>query len=70
MDAQWGHCKNCRHFASPAARPLGSEEAACQHPSLSKFHLTVYGSCGCNGFDVRPGLPDVVERAPLSLDVP
>ena len=69
MDANWGHCKNCAHFASPAARPLVNEEAACRQPSLARFKLVVFGACGCNAFEVRPGLPDVVERAPLALEV-
>ena len=42
---KWGHCKNCRHFASPAALPLDTEEAACKQPSLAKVNLTMFGAC-------------------------
>jgi hypothetical protein len=27
MNGTWGHCKNCKYFASPADIPLGDEEA-------------------------------------------
>jgi hypothetical protein len=67
MTTRWGHCKNCRHFASPAAVPLGEEEASCKQPSIAKFELTVFGACGCNAFEVRLGLPDTVEHAPLAV---
>lgn len=49
----WGHCKNCRHFGSPAAQPLGAEEARCRQPILTRFELRVYGSNGCNAYETR-----------------
>jgi hypothetical protein len=63
---KWGHCRNCKFFASPARVPLGSEEARCEQPTLAQFRLTVYGSCGCKAWELRAGLPDAVEdqRAP------
>ena len=61
QNGQWGHCKNCRHFGSPAIHPLGAEEARCQQPTLSKFYLRVYGSNGCNAWELRPGLPENIE---------
>jgi hypothetical protein len=61
-DKKWGHCRNCRFFASPARVPFGSEEARCEQPTLSKFRLTVYGSCGCNAWELRMGLPETVEE--------
>ena len=67
MSSQWGHCKNCRHFASPAALPLDTEEAACKQPSLAKVNLTVFGACGCNAFELRSGLPSSVEQPPHSV---
>ena len=63
-NGHWGHCKHCRYFGSPAAVPLGGEEAACKHPELQKYSLRIYGSNGCNGFDLRPGLPESVEMPP------
>jgi hypothetical protein len=62
MNGSWGHCKNCKYFASPADVPLGDEEARCLQPELSKYSLTVFGSCGCHGFDLRSGLPASVEQ--------
>jgi hypothetical protein len=65
-DHKWGHCKNCKYFASPADVPLEEEEASCRHPDLSKYALAVFGACGCSGFDRRAGLPASVEQpAPL-----
>ena len=55
-NGQWGHCKHCKFFGSPAAVPMGAEEAACQHPVLAGFELRVYGSNGCRGWELRAGL--------------
>ena len=55
-EGEWGHCRHCRFFASPARLPLGDEEAACEHPTLSQFHLRVFGASGCDGYELRPGL--------------
>lgn len=57
QNGNWGHCKTCKHFGSPAARPLGAEEASCRAPSLAQFQLRIYGSNGCNQWDLRPGIP-------------
>jgi hypothetical protein len=65
-DGKWGHCRSCKFFASPAQVPLGSEEARCMHPVLEKFTLTVYGSCGCSGWDLRTGLPESIEDRPAA----
>lgn len=62
MSGQWGHCKNCRHFASPAPVPLGGEEALCKQPVLARYKLTVFGACGCTGFQVRAGISKSVEQ--------
>lgn len=59
---QWGHCEHCKYFASPALVPVGSEEAKCMHRALSKFNLLVFGASGCSAFELRPGLPESVER--------
>jgi hypothetical protein len=64
-DGAWGHCLHCKHFASPSRMPLEDEEAACQHPELSRFELRVFGASGCNGFDLRPGLAESEERPGL-----
>ena len=69
MSTNWGHCKNCQHFASPAALPLDTEEAACRQPSLAHFSLKVFGACGCNGFEVRAGLPSSIEQPPQSVEL-
>jgi hypothetical protein len=61
QNGRWGHCKNCKHFGSPAVQPLGAEEARCMEPTLSKFYLRVYGSNGCSGWELRPGLPTNIE---------
>ena len=37
QNGNWGHCKTCKHFGSPAARPLGAEEASCHAPALERF---------------------------------
>jgi hypothetical protein len=62
MNGTWGHCKNCKYFASPADIPLGDEEAQCLHPELSRYSLAVFGACGCNVFELRAGLPASVEQ--------
>jgi hypothetical protein len=67
MNPNWGHCKNCRHFASPAALPLDTEEAVCKQPALAKFSLTVFGACGCSAFELRSGLPTSVEQPPVNV---
>jgi len=59
---QWGHCRNCRFFASPAKVPALSEEARCMQPQLSQFELTVFGANGCNGWELRPGLTAEAEQ--------
>lgn len=64
-NAKWGHCRNCRFFGSPAKAPLGTEEARCGHPELSTFELTIFGANGCNGWELRPGLPQDVEEREL-----
>lgn len=61
-DNQWGHCRNCKHFGSPARIPLDSEEAACREPVLAKFELRVFGAAGCNRFELRPGVASSAER--------
>ena len=55
-DQKWGHCKQCKYFASPARLPLEDEEAPCLHPVLSKYRLTVFGANGCTGWDLRAGM--------------
>jgi hypothetical protein len=65
-DRQWGHCRSCRFFASPARIPFGTEEARCAHPELSKFELTVFGASGCNAWELRPGLSEQVEAQPAA----
>ena len=57
-DRNWGHCKDCRYFASPASAPLEYEEAACQEPSFAKSELRVFGASGCNRFELRRGVPE------------
>jgi hypothetical protein len=61
----WGHCSHCRYFDSPAKAPLDGEEAACLKPALSKFQLRVFGTCGCNAFELRAGLSKTVEEPTL-----
>jgi hypothetical protein len=44
--------------------PLGTEEALCKQPELSRFELAVFGSSGCNSWELRAGLAaDVEERS-------
>jgi len=60
-NGQWGHCRTCKFFGSPARVPLGSEEARCGQSELSRRELTVFGANGCNLWDLRPGLPQTAE---------
>lgn len=60
-DDNWGHCRNCRYFGSPASQPLGSEEARCKQPDLEQFELRVFGSSGCNAWELRPGVSEEAE---------
>lgn len=62
--SRWGHCMHCEHFGSPAELPLATEEAYCQHPELSRFRLTVFGTNGCVGFQLRHGYSPTVEEPP------
>ncbi len=64
-DRKWGHCSHCKYFDSPARTPLDGEEAACRQPELSTFALRVFGTCGCNGCELRPGLRKSVEEPAL-----
>jgi hypothetical protein len=32
---------------------------------LEKFELAVFGTCGCNGWEVRAGLPESIEEQPV-----
>lgn len=61
-ERKWGHCKHCKYFSSPANVPLDAEEARCLHPELSQYELTVFGASGCNGFELRKGIPAGVEQ--------
>jgi hypothetical protein len=63
-DGQWGHCRTCRYFGSPARVPLDSEEARCAHAELERFALTVFGANGCKGWELRPGLSEQAEHQP------
>jgi hypothetical protein len=65
QDKKWGHCSHCKHFDSPAKAPLDGEEAACLQPELAKFSLRVFGTCGCNGFELRAGLSKSIEEPAL-----
>jgi hypothetical protein len=69
-NGQWGHCKHCLHFGSPAAQPFGAEEAPCLNPSFRRFELRVYGSNGCRGWVARAGLPHTVEQGQPGLGMP
>ncbi len=60
-DGNWGHCEHCRYFGSPALVPLVNEEAPCEHPDLTRFHLVVFGASGCNAFELRAGAPAAAE---------
>lgn len=62
---QWGHCKHCKYFGSPAKQPLGEEEARCQEPTLSRFELLVFGASGCNAFELRQGVAETTEQPGL-----
>jgi hypothetical protein len=62
VNQKWGHCEHCKFFASPAKVPIGAEEAKCLHPVLSKYELLVFGASGCNGFELRAGLAENMER--------
>lgn len=59
----WGHCSHCRFFSSPARAPLDGEQASCTERTLAKYALRVVGTCGCNHFELRPGLSSRVEGA-------
>jgi hypothetical protein len=61
-NSRWGHCRNCKHFESPAKAPRDGEEAACGEPTLAKFQLRVFGTSGCNHFELRPGFSIAVEE--------
>jgi hypothetical protein len=67
-ERSWGHCQNCKHFASLSRKPVASEEARCLHPDLSRYDLKVFGSCGCRGFELRPGLGREVEEPGLRMN--
>jgi hypothetical protein len=58
----WGHCSHCRFFGSPARAPLDGEQASCNEPALAKLALRVVGTCGCNRFELRPGLARTLEE--------
>jgi len=66
VDHQWGHCKHCKHFSSPARRPLDNEEAACREPTLAEYELRVFGAAGCNHFELRAGIAASTERPSVS----
>lgn len=66
-NGKWGHCKNCKYFASPAEVPLEDEEARCTQPKLAAYALTVFGACGCSAFELRSGLPASVEKSAASI---
>jgi hypothetical protein len=66
----WGHCKHCKHFGSPAQIPLSNEEARCQHPSLSRYDLVVFGASGCSQFELRQGLERGVEAMRTHIEPP
>ena len=66
-DRTWGHCQNCKYFASPSHRPVASEEARCLQPELARFELKVFGASGCKAFELRPGLSREVEEPTVHL---
>lgn len=68
-NSNWGHCSRCKHFDSPAKMPLPGEEASCKEPTLSKFQLRVFGTCGCSQFSLRAGLPATPEAPPTGRRV-
>lgn len=61
-NSTWGHCQHCKHFASPARAPLGTEQAPCMEPHLRPYRLLVFGASGCTQFELREGLPRNVEE--------
>lgn len=61
-NGDWGHCQHCKYFGSPARNPLSNEEAACQQPELSRYHLVLFGASGCTLFELRPGTSDRAEE--------
>jgi hypothetical protein len=66
-DSKWGHCSHCKFFDSPARLPLEGEEASCGEPTLAKFQLRVFGTGGCNHFELRAGLTERIEEPVLSV---
>jgi hypothetical protein len=70
VDGRWGHCRTCRFFGSPARVPLGTEEARCKQPELSRLELTIFGANGCNAWDVRPGLSPQIEEQSFDVVLP
>jgi hypothetical protein len=62
MDAKWGHCMHCRFFGCAAEVPLATEEAYCQQPDHGRLKLTVFGTNGCTGFELRHGMSPEVEH--------
>jgi hypothetical protein len=67
-DRTWGHCQNCRYFASLSRKPVASEEARCLQPELSRYDLKVFGASGCRAFELRPGLGKEVEEPGLRMN--
>lgn len=65
-NSNFGHCKHCKYFNSPAPKPLDLEEARCNEPKLKKFELRVFGAGGCSAFQMRQGLSTELER-PLPI---
>jgi len=61
-DNHWGHCQHCKHFGSPAAAPVVSEEATCNQPELARHKLAVFGACGCTLYELRAGFDERVEQ--------
>ena len=58
---KWGHCAHCAYFGSSAVAPLDREEAACNEPKHAKHNLRVFGTSGCDKFELRRGLSKAVE---------
>jgi hypothetical protein len=67
QNSRWGHCSHCKHFDSPAKAPFEGEEAACTEPMLAKVQLRVFGTCGCNRFELRAGFTERVEEPRLHV---
>jgi hypothetical protein len=63
-EGKWGHCHNCTYFGSPARAPLVNEEAACRHPDMARYGLSVFGASGCTLFELRMGISEQVEEPP------